>query len=76
MCKKCCVKKYAPTLTYSTKYKCNDHCKAMKDEHQKLIEAEVVVDGVDNNVDDSVDEMRLEVRLEHRFSYCLHHSKT
>ena len=44
MCKKCCVK-FA--LISSTKCNCKDHRKAMKDEQQQLMNAEVLVDGVD-----------------------------
>ena len=44
MCKKSCVK-FA--LISSTKCKCKDHRKAMKDEQKQLMNAEVLVDGVD-----------------------------
>jgi hypothetical protein len=34
-----------------------DHYKAMKEEQQKFIDAELLVDGVDVNVGDCVDEV-------------------
>lgn len=54
MCKKCCVK---CALSTSTKCKCKEHYKAMKNEQQKLIDAEILVDGVDVNEEDGVDEV-------------------
>jgi hypothetical protein len=46
-CKKCCVKH---CVNESLKCKCKDHAKSVQNELAKLVEAEVLVDGVDVDV--------------------------
>jgi hypothetical protein len=54
MCKKCCVNH---ALNNSTKCKCKEHYKAMQKEQQKLVDAELLVDGVDVNVEECAGEV-------------------